>query len=282
MVPRPGELKPMTLYHGTDATAVDSILHSGLQPRTATGRSNWADNQTESLSDHVYLTSVFGPHFAKAAAHKNGDSDRRIALFEVDFERLDTNQMYPDEDFVEHATRPDYEFSNADLDLDIPDTIPLDPDASVVERTEVVRQHIDAVQHLWDESLERFGNCSVRGGIPPEAITRVAVAEPPRRVWENIDTSVIMHPLVVAKGRVQTNVLMGEDIDADEYFAQKFDMSVEEVRQSDSIEDGALDMMYEHEVKPFLDNREAWLEIRENPQYEGDKDVNLDVGASGD
>jgi RNA:NAD 2'-phosphotransferase (TPT1/KptA family) len=46
------------VYHGTDAEHVDEILENGLQPREATGRSNWSIHYHRKEGVWSYLLST--------------------------------------------------------------------------------------------------------------------------------------------------------------------------------------------------------------------------------
>jgi hypothetical protein len=120
------------VYHGTDAEHVDEILENGLQLREATGRSNWSQNNMESLPGHVYLSRLYALYFGLGAV----DSwDEPIAVYEIDLDRIPLDSLYPDEDFIEQGIR------NPDIDIENPDII--NEEDNIIERTESVRDNID-------------------------------------------------------------------------------------------------------------------------------------------
>lgn len=156
----------MKLYHGTNERAARAILRDGLKPRAALPgvptEGNWLAT-VPSNPEAVYLTTAYAPFFATVATGE----DERMAFIEVDTELLDASLFRPDEDFLEQATRGQT------------GRPPFAPPrrAGLVKRVAWFRDHIHAWsgQEAWRLSLEHLGTCAYYGGIPREAISRVAL-----------------------------------------------------------------------------------------------------------
>jgi len=164
----------MLIYHGTSALAVAAILKNGIVPRALHGRSNWEN--CPSNEQMVYLTSTYPLYFAVCATEKE---DEKFAVFEIDFRRLKTAKLYPDEDFVAQVlyqnekTRP-----NVDLET----------------FTQFVRRDIDRWRTKWRGSLDKMGTCAYQGTIPSDAILRYAEIDRPVRpelVFEMMQPSIM-------------------------------------------------------------------------------------------
>jgi hypothetical protein len=152
----------MKLYHGTNGGYLGHILKAGIRPRGPNGRTNWKES-VESNPRCVYLTDCYAPHFAMNAARGKVPS---CAIVEIDTDRLDPGNLYPDEDFLEQIGR----------DVDgVPGTM--------AQRTRFYRRQqftydwpcsmVDgSVSTWWRASLHHLGTCSHRGVIPASAITR--------------------------------------------------------------------------------------------------------------
>jgi len=132
------------------------MLTEGIRPRVLTGKmSKW--KHIPSSKDRVYLTEIYAPYYANAAAREG----EKWGLIEVDVDRLDKNLLRPDEDFIAQALK---RTSRKSEDL--------------LKLTEEVRDSIDNWQALWSKSIEWMGTCSYKGVVPPEAIPRVAIYDP--------------------------------------------------------------------------------------------------------
>lgn len=132
------------------------MLVEGIRPRVLTGKtSKW--KRIPSSKDRVYLTEIYAPYYANAAA-KDGE---KWGLIEVDVDRLDKKLLRPDEDFIAQVLK---KTSRKTADL--------------LKLTAEVRDSIDDWQALWSKSIEWMGTCSYKGVVPPEAITRVAIYDP--------------------------------------------------------------------------------------------------------
>lgn len=163
----------MKLYHGTNGAWVDHILRVGLRPRgERAARGNWKDT-VQSHPGCVYLTDAYAPHFAIQASR---GKEPTCAVFEVDTDRLDQRDLFPDEDFLEQGTRR------------VNDGVT----GTMLQRTRHYRRHLfdygeprldpDSIAGddpapkflpTWRFSIRYLGTCAHRGPIPPEAITRV-------------------------------------------------------------------------------------------------------------
>jgi hypothetical protein len=155
----------MLLYHGTDGRKLDNILKVGLRPR-GRGKSNWDHNGIHSNARCVYLTDSYAPYFAFNAA---SGKVRYCAVVEVDTDRLDEWDLFPDEDFLEQASRGEgaivpgsmkertLHYRRRQFDYDL---------------TSQCRMSGGGVSPWWRASLDHLGTCAHRDVIPPEAITR--------------------------------------------------------------------------------------------------------------
>jgi hypothetical protein len=163
----------MKLYHGTNGGYLGHILKAGIRPRGPNGRTNWKES-VESNPRCVYLTDCYAPHFAMNAARGKVPS---CAIVEIDTDRLDPGNLYPDEDFLEQIGR----------DVDgVPGTM--------AQRTRFYRRQqftydwpcsmVDgSVSTWWRASLHHLGTCSHRGVIPASAITRAVSWPHEPNVW---------------------------------------------------------------------------------------------------
>ena len=94
----------MKLYHGTSERVARLALQEGLLPRDESGvESHWED--CPSGEEYVYLTVAYAGYFAMQATDR--DEDGRWAIIEIDTDLLPDGDahLYPDEDFLEQATR---------------------------------------------------------------------------------------------------------------------------------------------------------------------------------
>lgn len=234
---------PDYIYHGTGAGAVEDILESGLKPRTATDKSNWGESEVPSIENHVYLTTLYAGYFAMAAT----DSDEPWAIVEVDMNRLDSEDLYPDEDFIEQA-----------------DTMGIDslvPSGSLIERTRYARENIESYQAYWKDSLELLGSVSHRGVVPPRAISRISVVTDPGPLALQIDPTISIQNASVAGSRYEmfTRLMMGEEVTPEEY-AQAQIPGGEDM----DVPDGLVDQ-FKGQANKLLDA--VKVEIHENPSY---------------
>lgn len=153
----------MKLYHGTSAKAALLARDQGLKTRkTLRSKGNW-QGTIPSNPNLIYLTVAYAPYFAMSSS---GDGEE-WGIVEVDTDLLDLEDMLPDEDFLEQASRTQ--------------TLPAEwglKGASMEKRTRFFRDHIESFSHLWQASLDGLGNAAHRGKIPKSAITRVTTFDP--------------------------------------------------------------------------------------------------------
>jgi len=145
----------MKLYHGTTNKLRRDILREGIKPRALTGGKGQWEN-APSREGHVYLTTTYAPYFA-VQAMTDIQKDKML-LIEVDSDRLEKRNLYPDEDFVEQFARMRDEY---------------DKNKTMLERTAAV--DVEAERGRWHQSIRGLGNCSHRGIIEPWQITRMAI-----------------------------------------------------------------------------------------------------------
>lgn len=154
----------MRLYHGTSERHVESILKNGLCTRAVTGEAN---NFLEcpSHDDCVYVTTCYAPYFAGVAAGKAKD---RWAVVELEVEEED---LLPDEDFLEQATRHHADDPRSKL--------------SMVERTAYFRENLFDYAPYALDSLSNLGTAAVPDGVPITNILRISLFTPTRNnyVW---------------------------------------------------------------------------------------------------
>jgi hypothetical protein len=252
----------MYVYHGTAASDVDKILEEGIKPRKSTGKSNWDANEMESISEHVYLTTIHAPYFGLAATDES-----EFAIIEIDLDMLEDRSLYPDEDFIEQSLNPD-------VNIDIEGGDLVDMDGDMVERTEQVREHIEVFQPYWKASFEVLGNISYKGTIPPEAITRVSEVDPPSSVRLAIDPVMRIEAVQTTRGKYEmyTKLLMGDDVDKVEYLVHSRGVPIpanaqpSEVMDEDDIEQLERTVGGD-ELEQILG--QDYVEIRENTAYSG-------------
>ena len=144
----------MKLYHGTALRFKDGILQDGIEPRGDVD-SNW--DAHPSRPDLVYLTVAYPFYFALCAAEKEP-----LLVFEIDSEKLDQSLFLPDEDFIAQV-------------------ISQQQKKPLEEIHPRVVESLESWQDLWEKSLEGLGNCSYKGRIPAEAITRYCVFDTKER-----------------------------------------------------------------------------------------------------
>lgn len=148
----------MKLYHGTTEAVARQAFDYGILSREQSDvATKWPD--CPSREDMTYLTRAYAPYFAMSAT---GESDGKWGLIEVDTEIEDLEEyLYPDEDFLEQATRRGSSPCPEGLDM--------------LERTAWFRENLLSFQHVWEDSLNGLGNCAVLGEVPAVNVTRVVL-----------------------------------------------------------------------------------------------------------
>ncbi len=152
----------MKLYHGTSLKHVEAILRDGILPRE-TKPSVW--EEYPSRNDCVYLTAAYPLFFAACAIDDR--KTEKLAVFEIETDKLVQSRFLPDEDCVAQAlqdksTRGEKAFQKLHFE---------------------VQARLEEWAPLWKDSIEHLGNCCYRGPITPQAITRYAVLDLSQRFW---------------------------------------------------------------------------------------------------
>jgi hypothetical protein len=193
----------MKLYHGTTEAVARKAMKDGLKPRISTGKSNWK-HTSESNPSMVYLTEAYAPYFAICAAEKN----EKLAIIEIDTEKLDEGLFYPDEDAIQQGTTGN--------ELGIKGKSPK-------ARTRWIRDHLNRFQEYWKPSLHIIGNCAYKGIIPPSAITRVVLNNRTnlKMEWQAIDPAIttMNYKFYGGKYRTLTQWYLGEKVTVEQWFS---------------------------------------------------------------
>jgi hypothetical protein len=193
------------LYHGTTERIGRLALTEGLRPRKLTGKSNWK-SFVESHPSLVYLTKAYAPYYALQVMR-----GKKMAIVEIETNRLDEFKMLPDEDFIEQVTRADKE-NKTRIE-----------GKTMNERTEYIRNHLEEFSGFWRTSVENLGNCAYKGIIPKTAITRVAVVDISKcgemcaEALEPI-ISIMNYRICGPQLRMLTQWFMGETVTVEEWF----------------------------------------------------------------
>jgi len=229
------------LYHGTTESAAKAALEKGLKPRESAGvESNW--EECPSSPHHVYLTSAYAGYFAMASC-KSGE---RWAIIEVDTTKLDKSDLFPDEDFLEQASR----------NQELPDDWGVN-ELPMNGRTEWFRNNLESFQHLWEDSVKHLGNCSHFGQIPAAAITKVAFIDPEECLQM---TMLVSDPMITLMNfkvcgnqyRAMTRWFIGEEVDAGEISSFLCDLPPEVAEKHPDV------------AQQMKDERESYEEILSN------------------
>ena len=142
------------LYHGTTTKHLGKILKQGITPRH-NRPSNW--DKHPSRNDMVYLTNAYAIWFAQVATKENESP----VVLEV---LADEKRLYPDEDFLEQATRS---LSNWQE---------FHRENTLAEKTKMFRDNLlDDWQDQTNKSLQHLGNASHKGTIKLKNILRYVV-----------------------------------------------------------------------------------------------------------
>ena len=151
----------LTLYHGTSSAHLDKILKSGLRPRYSKS-SDW---ECASRPDMIYLTSAYPLYFAEhSITHHGGEP----VVIEVE---VDTLRLYPDEDFLEQATRSE---KNREKNPDLATKL---EGLDMEQRTKFFRDSLEEYKHHYSDSLKYLGNCCHKGIIKPKRIRRYVMPD---------------------------------------------------------------------------------------------------------
>jgi len=146
------------LYHGTTERALASIKRRGLRPRKKGTKGNYAN--AISGSDLIYLTDCYAIFYAGNAA-KGKD---RLAVLQIDMDKLDPTAFLADEDFIAQCLTKQMEHDGT-KDNRCPKS-----------RLRYCRDFIAPSRpDLAMPSLDMMGTIAYRGIIPADAITQVAL-----------------------------------------------------------------------------------------------------------
>lgn len=188
----------MKLYHGTSEKAAQAILASGrIEPR-GKRRGNFAMTVMSSRR-HVYLTDSYALYFAIMACRD--DDNARLAVLEIDTDRLDIDRLNADEDALEQTQRGT-------------DSLPLH--WTVHRRTRHYRDTLANTVYSWQASLAAMGTCCHDGPIDVSAVSRIAYVDPasqPGLTLASYDAqvSVMNYRFVSKQHRAMTAWVMGTD-----------------------------------------------------------------------
>jgi hypothetical protein len=203
----------MKLYHGTAERRLPTILSQGLQPR-GRRRGNW-QHSILSSPDAVYLTQAYALYYAWQATDTKDKADR-LAVLEIDTDKLDPDLFAPDEDWLEQVSRK----QNG------PGVAPIDKPMRY--RTKWYRQRLMNYAPHWQDSLAGLGNATYHGTIPASAITRIAFVD--QKTNADLVMSAGMDPtislmnyhFVGGRYRAAMKRLFGETVEEEDDFARIF------------------------------------------------------------
>jgi hypothetical protein len=148
------------VYHGTSESSARRALKRGILPRKMSGKKgNW-EHTVQSNPSMVYLTVAYAPYFAVLST---GPAKKRVAIIQIDLDKLDSDRLYPDEDFIEQALRGK-RLGNTKLD-------------DMHARNKYIIQHIERYRSNWMTSLAGLGTVCHNGAVPKEAITKAIVMD---------------------------------------------------------------------------------------------------------
>ena len=157
--------KYLFLYHGTNSKNLEEILDKGISPRYKR-ESVWKENP--SRDDMVYLTNAYAPYFAQCSVDSEAEklgryTEDEAVVFKV---KVDVNNLYPDEDFLEQITRHDKAF---DFLAEIYN------EYSMEERASWFKDNLRDYKDNYQNSLKALGNCCHKGIIKPKDIVKYTV-----------------------------------------------------------------------------------------------------------
>lgn len=195
----------MLIYHGTTEAAARKALKKGLLPRemSAVG-GNWR-HTISSNPAMVYLSLSYAPYYAVSALI-NSDAGR-MAIIELDTQKLEQKRLRPDEDFVEQCLR-DAPKALAQFHLE---------NAGIKKRQHFVRKNLDRWHELWPQCLEHFGNICYKGAIDPSAITRIVAyktEDNPAATWFSMEPTITIANYKFCGGtyRALTKFFIGDEV----------------------------------------------------------------------
>lgn len=142
--------KVTNIYHGTIFKNLKTILSEGIRPRGLDGFTNWVENPSH--PEMVYLSTAYPFYFAQCA----GTRHKKFVIFEIDFESLDPDNLYPDEDFIFQSIKEE-------------DRIPLH------EIRSLLAEPVSGYKRYYLNSLFGIGNICHRGVIDKKFIKRYCI-----------------------------------------------------------------------------------------------------------
>ena len=194
----------MLLVYGTSYENGLESLEKSIPPKGKFFQGEW---DVTSCRNATYLTDSYGLNFAFNQTKKF----EKIALVEVDTDKLQNLMMVADEDALEQS----YRMSKDEF-------FPLELRRfSIEERTFWFANHLGVCQilgmgHEW--SLDSLGTCAHIGLIPHEAVTKVVFVEDICAMWWlqffNATLSLATHHFMGKQQRIFQKVIMGHLEDA--------------------------------------------------------------------
>jgi len=167
------------LYHGTNTANLKKILKDGICPR-GNNEGNW-EHTIRSRNDMVYLTNSYAVYFAMCSMSEDDMHSMVVDPVVLEVE-VDTKSLYPDEDFMEQATRNNAMWQDYFMSIGHED---------MTARTEYFRDNISEFQDDYTNSLKYLGNACYLGEIKPESIKRYSVLDV-GKVWEYSDPTITL------------------------------------------------------------------------------------------
>jgi hypothetical protein len=144
-----------TLYHGTNAKNLNSILSKGIQPRGKNG-GNW--ESFPSRPDMVYLTTAYAPFFAIQSCKKG----EKALILEIDMGKLKSRNLFPDEDFIAQA-------------------VAIQTNQAIEDVHEGICESLEDYRHHYIDSMNGLGNVSHKGIVPVGAVSRYCLIDTEKR-----------------------------------------------------------------------------------------------------
>ena len=192
----------VVLYHGTNTANLNKILKDGLCPRGNKG-GNW-EHTIGSRNDMVYLTNSYAVYFAMCSMSNLAilESENEMLVDPVVLEvEVDTKNLYPDEDFMEQATRTYFRDNISEYK----------GRKDMIARTEYFRDNISEYKESYNDSLKHLGNACYLGEIKPESIKRYSVLNTDV-VWDYSDPTITLmnYKILGSKYRKLSKKLMWE------------------------------------------------------------------------
>lgn len=152
----------LKLYHGTSAEHVPGIIENGLSPRSITRQDNFGSQGLPSIADHVYLGLQEFMFYSVVASH-HLQEQYRMAVVEIDLDKLDFEKLFPNEDAIWSTLRQEGY-----------------PEFESMHRVPAIRKCLESVEmnrDFWYELLLTQASVAHKGTIPTTAISRISIFE---------------------------------------------------------------------------------------------------------